>query len=873
MKEKRPSKRGTSKRPSFWGASKSPSKKWPSPFGGNPFFLILILLACVVPWRAYGMNQFSLDDRLSCVFEQRKGAGVVAIQVWVKVGSRYERHREAGITHFIEHLIFKGSEKVKGNEMASRIESLGGNINAFTSYDNTVYHIVVPKMAFDEGLELLVDAVHNPAFPREEVEKEKKVVLEEIKMGEDDPQRKLYKEHFSSVYHGKPYGRPIIGFAETVKAITREDILKYHGSYYVPENMVMVIVGDFDEKKAETFLRKSLLAKKAGIVLTPEKQGIETKEKDTTRIIEKEVRESYLIFSYPIPLITHQDMPALDILATILGEGESSRLQEELKNRQGIVTGISTGFFSPKIGEGLLMVYGTFKGTDYSTVTKGFDGEVKKLLKTGASEWEIEKAKNMIRASYIYGKETAQGRARMIGNYLTLTDNPDFIDQYLIKIDAITGKDIKRVLKRYVTEQEKNLAVMVPKKSSNPHTFTLKNGMTYTINKNKASPSYSFRIGFTGGLKEELEGRNGSFNLLSKMLMKGTKDKDAAAIAKEIGLLAGNISPYPGRNIFGMSGKFLSKDIEKAFTLLKELLTSTAMKEKELDTVKAEVLSEIRQRDDDPISVTFMKFNEELYGTHPYGKDPTGTEKDVEGTGLKELDEMYRQYVSPENTVLAISGDVDEKQLHDLIARLFSDWKGPANRLKNVPVKPPAGKKTLAKKEINQTHLVFGFIGPGLVDNDRYEVEVMAAILSGMGGRIHKILREDKPYAYALTFFNQMAFEAGGMGIYIGTDKKLVKEVEGIVRTELERIIRDGFTEKEVADAKSRLIGNHLIRMQGNGAMSTSMCLDTLYGLKAGYFKEWPSHIEKVKKADVDRAARKYFTLNQMVQITMGASE
>jgi zinc protease len=637
--------------------------------------------------------------------------------------------------------------------------------------------------------------------------------------------------------------------------------------------MVIVIVGDFDEKKAEAFLRKSLLAKKARVIPSPEKQDKETKKKDTTRIIEKDVRESYLIFSYPIPLITHQDMPALDVLATILGEGESSRLQEELKNRQGIVTGISSGFFSPKIGEGLLMVYATFKGNDYGTITKGFDGEVKKFLKTGAGEWEIEKAKNMIRASYIYGRETAQGRARMIGNYLTLTDNPDFIDQYLIKIDVLTGKDIQRVLKKYVTEQEKNLAVMLPKRSSNPHTFTLKNGMTYTINKNKASPSFSFRIGFTGGLKEEPKGGNGSFNLLSKMLLKGTKEKDAAAIAKEIGLLAGNISPYPGRNIFGLSGKFLSKDIEKAFILLKELLTSTMLREKELDIVKAEVLSEIRQRDDDPISVTFMKFNEELYGTHPYGKDPTGTEKDVERTGLKELDEMYRQYVSPENAVLAISGDVDEKQLHNLIARLFSDWKGPVNKLKKAPAKLPAGEKALVRKEISQTHMVFGFIGPGLIDDDRYEVEVMAAILSGMGGRIHKILREDKPYAYALTFFNQMAFETGGIGIYIGTDKKLTKEVEGIVRTELERIIKEGFTEKEVADAKSRLIGNHLIRMQGNGAMSTSMCLDTMYGLKAGYFKEWPSHIEKVKKADVDRAARKYFTLDQMVEVIMGASE
>src|SRR5208337_4115818 len=131
---------------------------------------------------------------------RRKGAGVVAMQVWVKVGSRNEDDRVAGITHFIEHLIFKGTEGGKGYEIAPRIEALGGSINAFTSYDNTVYHIVMPRKSFETGLQLLAGSVLRPAFPEEELEKEKKVVIEETKMGEDDPQRKLFNELFSASY-------------------------------------------------------------------------------------------------------------------------------------------------------------------------------------------------------------------------------------------------------------------------------------------------------------------------------------------------------------------------------------------------------------------------------------------------------------------------------------------------------------------------------------------------------------------------------------------------------------------------------------------------------------------------------------------------
>ncbi len=170
-------------------------------------------------------------------------------------------------------------------------------------------------------------------------------------------------------------------------------------------------------------------------------------------------------------------------------------------------------------------------------------------------------------------------------------------------------------------------------------------------------------------------------------------------------------------------------------------------------------------------------------------------------------------------------------------------------------------------------HSIFGFLGPGVIDEDRYAIEVMDSILSGMGGRIHKILREEKPYAYALTFFNHMAYEAGGMGIYIGTDKKLAEEVRQIVNAEIKNIVAKGFTEKEVGDAKTYLIGTHYISMQANAPIAASMCLDTMYGLKPGYFKVWPEHIKAVKRDDVNRVAKKYLSLRKMVQVTVGGKQ
>jgi zinc protease len=814
------------------------------------------------------MNVLSFDNGLQTIFEKRDNTGVVTAQIWVKVGSKYEDKKTAGITHFIEHLIFKGTKKLKSNALASRIESLGGSINAFTSYDNTVYHIVIPKKAFDEGLELLIESVKNPVFPEEEIEKERKVVLEEIKMGEDDVQRKLFNELFSVSYQGHPYGRPIIGFNETVKNITRNDIIQYYKTHYTPDNMTVVIVGDFGEEKTKEIIGKQF-GKKMKIV--PNRNTsipVVQENKSAVRILEKDVRENYLAFSYVIPPINHKDIPALEILGTILADGESSRLTQSLKQRMGVVTNISSYIFSPK-EEGLFVLYTTFKDNEYEPVLREIDKELDSIGIGPISVWEIEKAKNMIKASYIYSEETVQGKARQIGNFQTLTGDPSFLDAFLKGVDEVNEKSVKEVFAKYIQGRDRKLVFLKSKKGSNPYTLKLPNGMKCIVNKNKAAPSFSFKIGFVGGLKEEPKGKNGIFNILSRMLLKGTKGKDASSIAREIDFLAGDMTPFNGRNLFGISGKFLKKDLKQSLALLKELLTETVLKKEELAKVKEEVLSDIRQRDDAPVSYTFMRFNEVLYKGHPYSMDPRGIEKDVAGITIEDLEALHKRFVTPSNTVIAISGDVDEKQLFSIVSELFSGWKGEKNLLRNQPIEPSRSEVSI-EKDIMQTHMVFGFLGPGLLDNDRYAIEVMDAILSGMGGRIHRVLREENPYAYALTFFNQMAYEVSGMGIYIGTDIKYVNNVKRIVNEEILKIIEKGFTDEEVNDGKNYLIGNHYISMQSNGAMTTSMCFDTMYGLPPNHFKLYPSYIEKITREDVNKAARKYFSFEKMVQISVG---
>jgi len=840
--------------------------------GPFSFLLFIVLTVSVMfsfPGRMAAMEVHSLKNGLTYVFEERRNTGVVAIQVWVNVGSKDEDDRVAGITHFIEHLIFKGTEKLKGNAFASRIEAMGGSVNAFTSFDNTVYHIVIPSRVFREGFELLMESVRNPAFPEGEISRERKVVLEEIKMGEDDPQRKLFKELFSLSYHGQAYGRPVIGFADVVEKITRQDIVEYFRSHYVPPNQTVVITGDFDSTLGHRLIAEHFSGD-TSVAPPPERHVPKDGSKgEKEKVLERDLRERYVAFAYPIPRRTSPDVPALDVLGVILGDGESSRLQESLKNRKGIVNGIATYVFTPK-EEGLFVIYANHSADDRDGVLREIDRELKRVQKEGIKDWELVKAKNMLRAYYVYDAETAQGRARQIGDSRTMTGDPRFIEKYLADVDGVTADDVRKMAARYLRPDGRRTVVMGPRKAvKNPYRKTLDNGLTCLVNKNASSPTFSFRIGFTGGLKAEEAGRNGEFNLLARMLLKGTKSKSSSEIARQIDLLAGTLTPYNGRNLFGLSGRFLSKDIKDVLKLLKELLVETSMTERELTRVKREVLSEIRQRDDDPVSFTFLRFNEAIFTGHPYSRDPMGSEKDVEALSVKDIGDLYRAYVTPRGAVLALSGDIDEKEIFLYFEELFGGWQGPKTGLARVGAKS-AGKEVAVEKEIQQTHMVFGFVGPGLTDGDRYAAEVLDAVLSGMGGRMHRVFREEKPSAYAVTFFNQMAYETGAMGIYIGTSKEFARDVIRTAREEIEKIRREGISDKEVRDGKNYLIGNHYIRMQSNGAIAASMCFDTLYGLNPDLFKTWPGLIEKVTKEDVDRVARKYLTLDSMVRLVVG---
>ena len=300
-----------------------------------------------------------LDCGLTVLFKENHHAPVVAVQVWVGVGSADEVKGEEGMAHLHEHMLFKGTKKRGVGEIARAIEAAGGDINAWTSFDNTVYHVVLASRHLNLGLEVLADAVQNAAFDPQELEREKKVVLEEIKRTRDMPSRLIGDLLFNTAYQKHPYSHPILGSEASVAGVTQKDILRFFKKHYRPERMTLLVVGDMQPQAVLKKIRQ-LFPKKAPA--GGQARRARTKEpnqrKLRVKLIRDDIQEVHFALGWHAPAAKDPQVPPLEVLAVALGQGESSRLNLGLRHGLNLVNDIYAYLYAPR-DPGLFLVGGS----------------------------------------------------------------------------------------------------------------------------------------------------------------------------------------------------------------------------------------------------------------------------------------------------------------------------------------------------------------------------------------------------------------------------------------------------------------------------------------------------------------------------------
>lgn len=878
----------------------------------------------VLPARRHGVRlpgmavRFRLDNGLTVVFEEQHAAKVAAFQIWVKAGSADERPDQAGLAHLHEHMLFKGTERRKPGEIAHDIEAHGGEINAWTSFDQTVYHVVLASQFARMGLDVLSDAVRHSAFDATELSREIEVVCEEIKRSEDTPSRRASRDLFSTSYRVHPYQRPVIGWEETVRSFSREKVLEFYRRHYTPSNMVLSASGDLTEAQLRAWAQELLGGDwgrpyEGAVQRAPEPPLAERR----ALLRDDDVKEAYINLGFPIVRVGHPDAPALDVLAMIVGQGDASRLSLEVKRKRSLVNEIHAYAYTPQ-DPGIFVASMTLPAEKLRPAMEEMVRVLAQLRGTLVPAEELATVQAIIESEAIYQRETVQGQARKLGFYEAGGGGIEQEAKYYEAVAALTPEKLLEVAERYLRFDACTLTGLLPPgtKFSQAEAFELidrvsrqpaappserkvkkaqpppmrvtspavarsdsgiiveklASGATVVIRQESAVPLFAIRAVFPGGTRYETEADNGLTALLSRTLTRGTPSHDAEEISHIIDDLAGSLGGAGGRNSMSLRGEFLSRHFDRAFALFSEVLREPTFPQAEFERERARLLQDILTREDKPSGLAFDLFSRTLYQKHPYRLSLLGEVASVEKLTPESLKQYHARYMDPSQLTLCVVGDV---KVDDVLARAqeaFGRAGGKAAPPPEVPQEPRertprTNKRVLARA---QSHLVFGFPGMRVTDPERRALEVLSTVLSGQGGRLFVELRDKRSMAYSVSSFAVEGVDPGYFAVYMGTSpEKVDAALEGI-RAELTKARDEKISQAELDRAKWHLVGTHEIGLQRNGARAALLALDTCYGVGTENFLRYSEQVSKVTADDVQAVARKVIDFDRSALAVVG---
>jgi zinc protease len=855
-------------------------------------------------------TRFQLPNGLSVVLQENHASKVVAFQAWVGVGSADEPPELAGIAHVFEHMLFKGTARRGVGQIAQEVEGAGGEINAWTSFDQTVYHLVLASRYFDTGLDILADALFNSSFDPTELERELKVVLEEVKQGEDNPARVATQTLFATAYAKHPYRRPVIGYTKTVKSFTRDRLLDFFHRHYVAGNVTLVVVGDFDSAKAKQKIAAAFADAPKGA--RSQRAGVSEPQQKAPRVklVAGDVREAHLSIAFHIPGIHHEDTGALDVASIILGQGDSSRLTMGVKRQRQIVTDAYAYSYTPK-DPGLMVAGATLPQDRLETAVDALAQEIFRFRFDPITADELKKAQAIIESDAIYQKETVQGQARKLGFFETVAGGIDYEDEYNRQVRAVTPEALKAVVQRYLTIENASITALLPKEMESEipglekrlaerlkksqaqaqERFApaspvkseeevvraqLPSGAHLIVKRDPSVSLVAMRAVWMGGLRYEDDKTNGVNNLLASLVTRGTKTMSGDEIAREVEGMAGSLGGFSGRNSFGIRAELLARHWERGLEILADCILNPAFSDEEIEKERRQVLEEIRSQQDNVSAEAFRLFSQTLFKKHPYRLDVMGTPESVSAMTRRRMVDYYKRHVMPEEMTIAVVGDVDPQAVLQKAKQLFATADGKKH---TPPAPPPMDAAPSEPTQVfrfqnkQQAHVVYGFPGTTVDDPDRFALEVLATILSGQGGRLFVELRDKRGLAYRVSAFSVEGVDPGYVAVYIATSPENLGVAVSGIEDELAKVMNEPIPKAELERAKRYLVGAHEISLQRRAALASTLAFHECYGLGWDEYRRYAPGVLAVTADDVQRVAKRFLDPKRAIIATVKPEE
>jgi len=816
----------------------------------------------------------TLPNGLEVIIREDHAHPLVSVQVWIKAGSlQEERHGGAGIAHCVEHMLFKGTEKRDATQISQGIQALGGYVNAYTSFNRTVYWIDGLSENTEGYLDILADMTRHSKLDADELSREMDVIRREMAMGNDDPGDAMQHLIQATAFRQHPLRHPIIGHRDVFDQITRADVHGFVQRHYVPNNAFIVIAGAVDTKTAlesVTRLFGDWQRRAFEPVLLPD----EPRQLGTRHAAKNFATDlTRVALSWQIPGESHPDKPALDVLAFLLGSGRSSRLYQDLREKRALAHWVYAGAWCAAEC-GLFTVEAECNPADTAKLREGMDEVIGRMCKSGPGRAELEKAVRATVSAQMRTLSSVKGQAGSIGGGWLLTGTLDYPGQFLAAVSALTPEAVRDAARRHLLPDCVSTVLVGPdvestKAASNQggsaraviQSFKLKNGLTLLIGENPRLPLVSLRANFLAGVPAETDLSAGVTQIAAQMMLKGTRKRDTARIASELENLGGHLSCTADAHRFILGADVMRGDETGALDLLADLILNPALPQSCLADVKKRQIANIIEEKEDPLTVAMRKARREIFAGQPFHRTALGNEETVASLKLGDCRDMIRASFATHNGVISVFGDVKAAEIKKQVEKAFLKLpKGPRHsthsRTWHASAKPGAWTERLDKE---QAVIVVGFRTVGLEDPDVHALNLINEACSDMGSRLFNRIREELGLAYYVGAQNFAAMGAGAFYFYVGTDPKKAKLAEKELMAQINDLAANGLHTDEIDRARVTWRSSWLRAQQGNPGMADTLAWNEINGLGWDHFQKLPGIMSNISSKEVRRVAAKYF--------------
>jgi len=879
-----------------------------------------------------------LPNRMIVVAQNLPTTPVVTTQVFVKTGSMFEQeHVGAGLSHFLEHLLSGGTTTSRSEAESNAILGrTGARTNASTSLDKVRYYITSTRPHTREIIGLISDWMQNSVITDTEFARERQVIQREFAMGRGDAGRIFWKLTQRARYQHHPSRFPTIGYIEQFMEITRDEIYDFYKRMYVPNNMVFVVVGDIDPPqviKQVTELWKDVPTGELPELALPVEPRV-TEPREVTGYADIAKPRYRLI--WPGVKLTGEHDYALDLLAAVLGRGESSRLVRELRDERRMVDSISVYNYSSPWTEGFFGVDATLANTDMSAdlhmqkVHDAARAQIDRVIKEGVTATELDRAKRKVLAGVLLSDQSAGAMANRIAGDIIATGDPDYLMRYAQAVQELTSDDLVAAAEAVLTPDQRIEVKLLPADNEHPVTANnklpegakhtpddaatepveldnqrlvgelrdalsepgdesevvrvdepvmrrLDNGLRVIVAPSTAVPGVSVQLYQLGGLLSDEPGKEGVANATMQMLTKGTTGRTADQIAEAIEDLGASLATASGNNTVYARAGALSEDLPVVMELLADVWLNPSFPEDEWDKLRPRIVSAIERQTDRWSGELSMAFRAAYFGDHPWSRSALGRAEVVKELTVQDLAEYHRTHLSAADAVLAIAGDVDVDDAVALAAQHFAALPPDGQKPFNPPMPNPAQNKQVDQPTAKPVAAGQVGFGPGIkrTSDDYAELRTLARLLNDFpAGWLERALRgEGKGLAYAVWAYNVTGVVPGYFTLAFNAQPGVEDEALAEAMKVIDRVKSQPIPPEELQRAKAAVLTDEYLGKQSNSDRAAEVALDELYGIDATARERFLTEVESITAEQLSDIAKQYLSNPVTVMLRHEAGE